>query len=123
MKEIIVNTAINLTKKELIKHGCDEFIEQSMLALRAKATNGIIDLIANDLNDEDYSQIMHFCKMLASTIPVMELNEDFRELVHRYVMSMKGLEYDVELEDKPKVIGEDGNVIQIDFGTKTEGSA
>ena len=77
----------------------------------------------NDLNDEDYSQVMHFCKMLTSTIPVMELNEDFRELVHRYVMSMKGLEYDVELEDKPKVIGEDGNVIQIDFGTKTEGSA
>ena len=73
----------------------------------------------NDLNDEDYSQIMHFCKMLASTIPVME----FRELVHKYVMAMKGLEYDVELEDKPKVIGEDGNVIQIDFNTKTEGSA
>ena len=77
----------------------------------------------NNLGDEDYSQIMHFCKMLASTVPVMELNEDFREMVHRYVMTMKDIEYDVDLEDGPKIIGEKGNVIKIDFNTKTEGSA
>jgi len=90
--------------------------------------NGEIDMAIvtqpeNDLDDDDYFQMMHFCKMLASTIPVMEVNEDFRELVHNYVIERVDKEYEVELEDKPKVVGEDGNVIKIDFGTKTEGSA
>jgi len=90
--------------------------------------NGEIDMAIvtqpeNDLDDDDYFQMMHFCKMLASTIPVMEVNEDFRELVHNYVIERVDKEYEVQLEDKPKVVGEDGNVIKIDFGTKTEGSA
>ena len=90
--------------------------------------NGEIDMAIvtqpeNDLDDDDYFQMMHFCKMLASTIPVMEVNEDFRELVHNYVIERVDREYEVELENKPKVVGEDGNVIKIDFGTKTEGSA
>ena len=33
------------------------------------------------------------------------------------------IEYDVDLENGPKIIGEEGNVIKIDFNTKTEGSA
>mgnify|MGYP003638845864 CR=1 FL=1 len=79
----------------------------------------------NRLEDDDYSQLMHFCKMLASTVPVMERNEEFREIVHEYVMSMKDTPYDedVETEDKPKVVETDGNVLTIDFGTKTKGSA
>jgi hypothetical protein len=90
--------------------------------------NGEIDVAIitqpeNSLDEEDYFQVMHFCKMLASTIPVMELNEDFRELVHTYVMEKVDKHYEVELEDKPRVIETDGNVVKIDFGTKTEGSA
>lgn len=90
--------------------------------------NGEIDMAIvtqpdNDLDDEDYNQMMHFCKMLASSIPVMELNEDFRELVHQYVVNRVDREYQVELEDKPKVVSKDGNVVKIDFGSKTEGSA
>jgi hypothetical protein len=90
--------------------------------------NGEIDVAIitqpeNDLDDEDYFQVMHFCKMLASTIPVMELNEDFRDLVHEYVMEKVDKHYDVELERKPEVVSEEGNVVKIDFGTKTEGSA
>jgi len=90
--------------------------------------NGEIDVAIitqpeNPLDDEDYFQVMHFCKMLASTIPVMEVNEDFRELVHEYVMETLDRHYEVELEDKPQVVGREGNVVKIDFGTKTEGSA
>ena len=71
--------------------------------------NGEIDVAIitqpeNDLDDEDYFQVMHFCKMLASTIPVMELNEDFRDLVHEYVMEKVDKHYDVELERKPEAI-------------------
>ena len=84
--------------------------------------NGEIDVAIvtqpdNDLHDEDYFQMMHFCKMLASTIPVMEFNEDFRELVHNYVIEKVDKEYEIELESKPKVVGKDGNVVKIDFGT------
>lgn len=90
--------------------------------------NGEIDvaIIAqpdNPLDDDDYYQVMHFCKMIASTIPVMEFNEDFRDLVHEYVMETIDKVYDVELEDKPKVVEKDGNVVKIDFSSKTEGSA
>ena len=77
----------------------------------------------NKLDDEDYSQLMHFCKMLASTVPVMENNPEFREIVHHFVMNMKDVDYSVELEDKPKVLETEGNVVKIDFGTKTKGSA
>ena len=90
--------------------------------------NGEIDLAIvtqpnNPLSDDDYSQLIHFCKMMASCIPIMEYNEDLRELVHAYVMETLDTEYQVALEDKPRVVGEEGNVVKIDFGTKTEGSA
>lgn len=83
----------------------------------------IVTMPENPLDDESYSQMIHFCKMVASTIPVMEFNEDFRELVHEYVMETLDNHYHVELEEKPTVIGEEGNVVKIDFKTKTEGSA
>ena len=38
-------------------------------------------------------------------------------------MNMKDVDFNAEIEDKPKVVGTDGNVVKIDFGTKTEGSA
>ena len=90
--------------------------------------NGEIDVAIitqpeNSLDEEDYFQVMHFCKMLASTIPVMELNEDFRELVHSYVMEKVDKHYEVELQDKPRVVGTDGTVVKIDFSSKREGSA
>ena len=90
--------------------------------------NGDIDVAIitqpeNNLEDEDYFQVMHFCKMIASSIPVMELNEDFRELVHDYVVEKVDNNTEVEVEDKPKVLSEDGNVVEIDFKTRTKGNA
>lgn len=90
--------------------------------------NGEIDISiitqpSNDLSDEDYYQVMHFCKMMASTVPIMEENEVIRDLVHEYVMSTLDKEYEIELEPKPEVVNREGNVINIDFRTKTKGSA
>lgn len=90
--------------------------------------NGQIDLAlvtqpANDLSDDDYTSLMHFCKMMASTVPIMEVNEDIRELVHDYVLETFDTDYEAVLEDKPAIISQDGNVIAIDFNTKTEGEA
>jgi len=90
--------------------------------------NGEIDLAiisqpANSLDDEDYFQVMHFCKMVASTVPVMEFNEDFRELVHNYVVETIDKEYQDKVKSKPEVVEQDGNVVKINFGTRTKGNA
>ena len=90
--------------------------------------NGDIDLSiitqpSNDMDDEDYHQVMHFCKMMASTVPIMEYNEDLRDMVHEYVMEHVDKEYIIEVEPKSQVVDRSDNVVTIDFGTKTKGSA
>ena len=90
--------------------------------------NGDIDLSiitqpSNDMDDDDYYQVMHFCKMMASTVPIMEFNEDLREMVHEYVMEHVDKEYVIEVEPKSQVVDRSDNVVTIDFGTRTKGSA
>ena len=48
----------------------------------------IISQANNPLNDEGYTQLMHFCKMMCATIPIMEQDESLRNLVHTYVMEV-----------------------------------
>ena len=38
----------------------------------------IISQADNPLNDEGYTQVMHFCKMMCATIPLMETRRDLR---------------------------------------------
>lgn len=83
----------------------------------------IITQPENDLQDDDYFQMMHFCKMLASTIPVMEVNEDLRELVHNYVVEVVDKHEESVLEDKLEVVDERDNIIKIDFASRTKGNA
>ena len=79
----------------------------------------------NPLNDEGYSQLMHFCKMMCSTVPIMEADESIRNLVHTYVMEVVDNDSDYVLEEDDDVIitKEDGNVVHLSFGSKTKGSA
>jgi len=76
----------------------------------------------NNLSEDDYFQLMHFTKMMASTVPVMEDNEDIRQLVHDYVINVvdNALELRVERteDDKPRIVNIDNNVISVDFPTK-----
>ena len=90
--------------------------------------NGDIDLSiitqpSNDLTDEDYNQVMHFCKMMASTVPLMERDEELRDMVHNFVIEHVDKEYVIEVDSRPRVIDREDNVVTIDFGTKTKGSA
>jgi len=85
--------------------------------------NGEIDLAVitspdNELGDDDYIGMMHFCKMVASSIPVMELNEEFRELVHSYVIEVVDKDYEDDVEEKATVINTEGNIVTVDFKTK-----
>ena len=79
----------------------------------------------NPLNDEGYTQLMHFCKMMCSTVPIMEADESIRNLVHTYVMEVVDNDSDYVLEEDEDVIitKEDGNVVHLSFGSKTKGSA
>ncbi len=80
----------------------------------------------NPLVDEDYNQLMHFTKMMCASVPVMEESEDLRDLVHEYVVNVldNEMEIDVELEEEVGVEKTyDGNIVHINFNTKTGGSA
>jgi len=80
----------------------------------------------NPLYDEDYYNIMHFTKMMCASVPVMEEVEELRNVVHGYVTKVidTEMDIDVELEEKSGVEKTyDGNVIHLNFNTKTGGSA
>ena len=85
----------------------------------------IISQGENPLNDEGYGQVMHFCKMMCSTVPIMEQDEAIRNMVHSYVMEVVDKETVkvVEEDDEIIVTKEDGNVIHLSFGSRTKGSA
>ena len=40
----------------------------------------------NPLDDESYSQVMHFVRMMCATVPIMEQSKELRDMVHDYVM-------------------------------------
>ena len=78
------------------------------------------------LDDEDYYKVMHFAKMMCASVPVMEESEELRDVVHEYVINVldNEMEIDVELEEEVGVEKTyDGNIVHINFNTKTGGSA
>ncbi len=80
----------------------------------------------NPMYDEDYGQIMHFCKMMCASVPVMEQADNIRNIIHEYVLKVidNEMEIDVELEEEIGVEKTyDGNVVHLTFNTKTGGSA
>jgi len=84
----------------------------------------IVTSADNSLNDESYGQMMHFTKMMCATVPLMEANEDMRNYVHTYVMEeIDNIMEPVVEEQEVTVTQEDGNVIRLNFGTRTKGSA
>ena len=81
----------------------------------------------NPLDDEDYYKVMHFAKMMCASVPVMEESEDLRDIVHEYVINVldNEMEIDIELEEEEAGVEKtyDGNIVHLNFNTKTGGSA
>jgi len=80
----------------------------------------------NPLSDESYGQVMHFCKMMCATVPIMERDETVRDMVHNYVMEVVDREtviFEEDEDDSLIITKEDGNVIHLSFGSRTKGSA
>ena len=108
----------------------EDFIIRVRPGLDGEEWTGEIDISIisqgeNPLNDEGYGQVMHFCKMMCSTVPIMEQDEAIRNMVHSYVMEVVDKETVkvVEEDDEIIVTKEDGNVIHLSFGSRTKGSA
>jgi len=86
----------------------------------------IITSAENTLEDDSYTQMMHFTKMMCATVPLMEANEDMRDFVHDYVVEeIENIIQTMVQNSEPDVIitQEDGNVVRLNFGTTTKGSA
>ena len=112
-------------------------IEEGDFIIRARpTTNGdectgeidisIISQGGNPLNDENYGQVMHFCKMMCATVPIMERDETIRDMVHTYVMEIVDRDtviFEEDEDDSLIITREDGNVVHLSFGSKTKGSA
>ena len=80
----------------------------------------------NPLSDESYGQVMHFCKMMCATVPIMERDETVRDMVHNYVMEVVDKEtvvFEEDEDDSLIITKEDGNVVHLSFGSRTKGSA
>ena len=70
----------------------------------------IISFPDNPLDDEDYSQLMHFTKMMCASVPIIEEVETFRNLLHDYLNRSHDGQQDLFI-DKPK----DSNIIHLKF--------
>jgi hypothetical protein len=110
-------------EKNFSIEGNDFMVRIRPLTNSSGSWTGEIDLAVitspdNELGDDDYVGMMHFCKMVASSIPVMELNEEFRELVHSYVIEVVDKDYEDDVEEKATVINTEGNIVTVDFKTK-----
>lgn len=73
------------------------------------------------LNDQDYSAMMHFTRMVCSSIPLMEENEEFRRGCEDLAESY--MPVDEPEENELTVTERDGNVITLAFNSNTKGSA
>ena len=75
-------------------------------------------IIADDMffDEEDYANLLHFCRMITSTVPMMEEMKTFRELINDYALN----ELDREEQDvvKPRVLSRKDNVVRVSFNPK-----
>ena len=79
----------------------------------------------NPLTDKDYEQLMHFTKMMCASVAIMEESEDIRKIINEYVLNYidSEMDIDVELEEEYVEKTYDGNIVRLNFNTKTGGSA
>ena len=81
----------------------------------------------NPMDDDDYGQVMHFAKMMCATVPIMEESKEIRDIAHDYVMEVIDNEMDISVELEEEAAGVektyDGNIVHLNFNSKTGGSA
>jgi hypothetical protein len=77
----------------------------------------------NDLITEDYEELMHLSRMIAASVPLMEKNQELRELIHNIVKRTSDNNLEVTYPREVNKIDKKDNIITIDFkGKKPNGS-
>lgn len=89
---------------------------------------GIEESVESDLTDDEVMQIRTVAGLLASCLQIMEEDEEFLDYVKEYFFTrnkalVDELESLAEESDSAPNFTKDGNVISLDFSTKTHGSA
>ena len=75
-----------------------------------------IDMAEQDfLHEDDYYSLLEFCNLVCTSVPLMEKDVTFRNHIYSY--------YKKDLQEKNKILTKEGNVIKLNFNSKTDGSA
>jgi len=78
----------------------------------------IVTSNSNPIDDEGYNQMFHLCQLIASIVPYMDDNPDIIPELEKYMTIEKEKQ-----SKKLQVVGKEGNVINLNFGSTTKGSA
>lgn len=92
-----------------------------------RAWTGEVDLsivtsMDNPLTDDDYYGVLSFCKVVCSSVPVMEEDEYVRKLLEDKANEFDEINF-VPEKKKGKVVDKHDNVVVLSFDADTEGSA
>jgi len=83
--------------------------------------------VQNDLSAEELTQIRSVCGMMAACLPLMEEDPEFLQYIKDFFYAQYQELIDQIYDEEDKVskpnFTKDGNVISLDFSTKTHGNA
>jgi len=78
----------------------------------------IVTSNVNPIDDDGYNQIFHLCQLISSVVPYMDDNPDIIVELEKYMK----VEQKSNKSTK-KIVSKQGNVINLNFKSKTNGSA
>jgi|TARA_B100000073_G_C23723905_1_gene568588 hypothetical protein len=78
----------------------------------------IVTSNVNPIDDDGYNQIFHLCQLISSVVPYMDDNPDIIAELEKYMK----VEQKSNKSTK-KIVSKQGNVINLNFKSKTNGSA
>tara|TARA_Y100001972_G_C7660671_1_gene333201 strand:- start:60 stop:404 length:345 start_codon:yes stop_codon:yes gene_type:complete len=74
----------------------------------------------NPMSDDDYYSLLHFCKVICSSVPVMESDSYVKE---KLTEKADQFEEDIIPKKKGKVVDKHDNVVVLSFDADTDGNA
>jgi len=140
MVDGVISMALSMPTKQFLKLGSRRNVmteqlntEDFFVQIRPQLTDtnewtgavdvNVVTMPDNPLNDVDYYSLLNLAKLVCSTIPVMEEDDEFRVKLEHWLEQYENSGGDFADDKRLSVKGEEGNVVYLDFLTETEGSA
>jgi hypothetical protein len=111
-KKVKLNNSFSI----VVDPKCIEDVWTGEVELSIATQNG------NTLNDEDYDALMNFCRLICASVPVMERRIDIREMLEGEAEKYMP-QYTLNNKKNLEIVDKQGNVITLDFTTRTKGEA